>query len=206
MKKFFALVLVVLAALAVAALAEEAIVHQTVYEGLGMVEVDFLRDVQYRNLTVAVQDENGADYEVVLWETDEDDLAFRVVDIRPGLEYSYTISGVRTDNSGDFRALKGAFVVPENENTSIKKVEYDFDDDELEVEFHNRVNLEAVQVKLRDIGGTEYALQIRDFDRDGFEAYAPGLVRGAEYVLEVDGIGDGENMASAVFSFVAFDD
>lgn len=199
MKKYLALALALLALFTYTAFADEAIIQKTVYEGLGVIEVDFLRDVQYKDLKVSVQDETGNELELTIWECDDDDLSFRVKDLVPGGTYNYTVSGVRAGFSGEYATVAGSFSVPEQESTAVKKVEYDFDDCELDVEFFKRVDLSAVEVSIRDEEGRLYDAKIRELDRDGFEAYVPGLEWGASYVLEIGGLAEG----TTVFEFVA---
>lgn len=199
MRKYIAFALAALALFTYTAFADEVMIQKTVYEGLGVVEVEFLRDVQYKDLEVSVQDADGNELKLTVWDRDDDELSFRVKDIVPGMTYNYTISGVRAGFSGEYTAVTGSFSVPEQENVAIKKVDYDFDDRELDVEFYNRVDLSSVEVSIRDEEGKLYDVKIRELDRDGFEAYVPKLEWGASYVLEVGGLAEG----SAVFEFVA---
>ena len=204
MKKFFALVLALLALFTYTAIADEVLIEKTVYEGRGMVEVDFLRDVQYDQLEVTVQDKDGFIYDTAVFERDDDELGFRVSNLVPGTEYSFTISGVRSGFSGSYGTVSGGFTVPADETLAIKKVEYDRDDRELDVEFFGAVDLQGMEVRITDAAGTEYEAKVREFDRDGFEAYVPGLERGAAYTIEIFGL---EGSAEGIpFSFVAWDD
>ena len=76
MKKFFAIALALLAMLNITAFADEARIEKTVYEGMGVVDVDFVWDVQYSNLEITVQDQSGFDFDVTIWERDDDDIVF----------------------------------------------------------------------------------------------------------------------------------
>ena len=203
MKKSIAIALALLAVFAVAAIADEVMIFKTTYEGMGVVDVDFARNVTYRDPAIAVTDSNGFSYASVILERDDDDLAFRVENPAPGLEYSYTLSGVRMGKDGDFTSVTGSFLVPLNEETAIRKVEYDFEDRELEVEFFSRLDLSGMEVHLTDASGAEYELKVRELKGNGFEAYAPGLSRGESYTIQISGLKDG---ASASFDFKAWDD
>ena len=206
MKKIFAIVLVVMALLNVSVFADGAVIEKTEYEGMGVVEVDFAYDVQYDNLAVTVQDQNGLDYEVTIWERDDDDLLFKVTGILPDLEYTYAITGVRYGASGSFGAVSGTFSVPANEGTAIRQVEYDAEDREIEVEFFGRVNLRDAEAVITDYDGNEYEVKLREKEYDGFDARVSGLRRGERYTIKVTGTFDGETTETAIFNFVAWDD
>lgn len=205
MKKLTALVLALLTLFTYTAFADEVLIEKIVYEGNGRVDVDFVRDVRYDNPRITVQDAEGNGYEAVLREKDDDDLDFRVSNLVPGGEYSFTISGVRSGNSGSYGSVSGSFAVPEDETLAIKKVEYDREDRELDVEFFSRVNLQGIEVRITDAAGMEYEAKIRELDKDGFEAYVPGLAWGESYTIEVFGL-DASESGGIPFSFVAKDD
>lgn len=204
MKKTLALVLTLLALFTYTAIADEVLIEKTVYEGRGIVDVDFLRDVQYENLEVTVMDSMGNVCTLVIMERDDDDLSFRVSNLVPGGEYSYTVSGVRSGFSGAYGSVSGSFTVPQDETFAIKKVEYDREDKEIDVEFFGRVDLQGAEVRIYDAQGREYDAKLREYDWDGFEAYVPGLERGETYAIEVTGLG--ETVASVPFTFAAVDD
>ena len=204
MKKTLALVLALLALFTYTAFADEVLIEKTVYEGRGIVEVDFRRDVQYENLEVTVTDSEGNAYALTIRERDDDDLTFLVSNLVPGGEYSFVISGVRSGFSGAYGSVSGSFAVPLDETYAIKKVEYDREDRELDVEFFGRVNLQGAEVRILDQQGREYDAKLREYDGDGFEAYVPGLEWGETYSIEVSGLG--ESGAAVPFVFKAIDD
>ena len=78
MKKLLALTLVVLTLIsaAIPAMAASASIRKTEYEGSGKVEVDFKKDVQYKNAKVTVKDSSGKSYTAKITEKDEDDLKY----------------------------------------------------------------------------------------------------------------------------------
>jgi len=187
-----------------AALADPAVVRRTVYEGMGVVDVDFLWDVSYRDPQVTVTDSDGLRCAVRIMERDEDDLSFRLENAVPVIHYSYTISGVRSGFSGDYAEFTGSFVVPEKQGLEIKKVDYDLDDDELDVEFRGSVNLQDARISVSDAEGNSYDLTLRELEGDGFEAYVPGLQRGERYTVTV--VLGGEDGGSTGAEFIAWDD
>jgi len=204
MKKTLAILLALLALFTYTAFADEVLIEKTVYEGNGVVDVDFFRDVRYENPEITVLDANGAACDVTVLEWDEDDIDFRVNNLVPGGVYTYTISGVRSGIGGSFGSVSGSFTVPEDESHAIKKVEYDREDREIDVEFFGPVNLQGASLTITDAAGRTYEAKVREVERDGFEAYVPGLEWGASYTIEVTGL-DG-NAAGIPFTFVAFDD
>ncbi len=87
MKKIVSLVIAAMMVLLVGAsfaLAEAAQIQRVKYEGNGLVDVEFLRDVGYDNLTITVSDSLGNAYTTTIVERDDDDLTFRVDQSPPG--------------------------------------------------------------------------------------------------------------------------
>ena len=206
MKKYFAAALALVSLFSFSAFANEAQIEKTVYEGMGVVDVDFVWDVQFSNLQVTVQDQDGFSYDVTIRERDDDDLVFQVQNIVPNQEYTYTVTGVRSGFGGDYGSVTGSFFVPSNEAPAVKSVEYDAEDREIDVEFFTRVSFENAALKVFDLNGKEYEATVREVDGDGFEAYVPGLKRGESYTLQVEGVSDGEKTGTAEFTFTAWDD
>lgn len=189
-KKLLALALIVVTVLtaAIPAFAAAAAIKKTEYEDSGYVEVDFKRDVQYKNLKVSVKDSTGKSYSVSIKEKDEDDLTFRVNGIKSGMGYTYTIFGVRAGRSGSYGKVSGKFSVPAAQVLSIKKVEYDFDDRELEIDFNGRVQYKSVKVVVKDSTGKTYTTRILEKDKDSIEARVRGLKWGETYTVTVSGV------------------
>lgn len=71
-KKLLALVISVMTIMAttVPALAATPTIEKTEYEGAGYVEVDFTRNVQYKNAKVSVKDSSGKSYKATIKERD----------------------------------------------------------------------------------------------------------------------------------------
>lgn len=87
-KKLLALVIAVItiASTTVPALAATPVIEETEYEGSGYVEVDFKRNVQYKNAKVYVKDSSGKSYKASIKKRDSDDLTFYVKSIKAGQE------------------------------------------------------------------------------------------------------------------------
>jgi len=64
------------------------------------------------------------------------------------------------------------------------------------------MDLQAMEVRVRDGEGRLYDAQVREYDHDSFEAYVPRLEWGQSYILEVSGLAEG----ASVFEFIAVDD
>lgn len=171
-----------------AALADAAVVKKVKYEGRGYVEVDFRGDVQYSDPSVVVTDASGRNYDVSIYELDEDDLTFNVANIAEGMDYSFSVNGVRSGYSGEFGSVTDSFSVPAAGELVIKEVDYDADDRELEVEFNGRVNYGELKVEVTDEAGASYEVRLREKDGDSVEVYVEGLSRGGEYTVTVSGV------------------
>lgn len=207
MKKVIALLLAVMVlTLTASALAETPVVEKVEYEGNGFVEVDFLRDVEYQNLTVTVKDFLGAEYAVTIFERDDDDLAFRAEGLQPGETYEVTIAGVRSGRSGEYETISQQISVPEAGVPAIKSVEYE--DGELEIDFVEAVSFQDVQLEVTDLNGTVYESKITETDRDSLEARVSGLVWGETYLVNVRGVSVRglDSYMTAAMEFIARDD
>lgn len=194
-----------LLALAVPVLAETPVIKKVEYEGRGYVDVDFRGKVEYSNVSVEVTDANGKAYEATIYELDNDDITFNVANIAEGMDYSFTVSGVRSGFSGEYEAVSDGFRVPAPGETGIKEVDYDDDDRELEVEFTARVRFENPDVIVEDAAGRLYETRIIEQDKNSIEVRVDGLTRGESYTVTVSGVGpaDGETTASVSAEFTA---
>ena len=190
MRKLIALALVVLCMIsaAIPAMAASASIRKTEYEGSGKVEVDFKKDVQYKNAKVTVKDSSGKSYTAKITEKDEDDLTFKVTSIKTGKTYSYTISGVRSGGSGSYGKVTGSFKVPAAKKLSIKELEYDRGDKELGIEFSGTVQYSNAKVTVKDSAGKSYTAKILEKDSDEMEVRVSGLKKGTKYTVKVSGV------------------
>lgn len=173
---------------AIPAFAATPAIQRTEYEGNGVVEVDFRRDVQYRNAKVLVKDSSGKFYTAKITDRDSGDMTFRVSDIDPGKTYAYQISGVRSGGSGSYVKVTGKFTAPKVSALSIIDADCDASDRELDLEFNGRVQYKNAKVKVRDRGGKFYTARIVDKDSDSMEIYVKGLKRGTKYAVQVSGV------------------
>jgi len=207
MKVLMAIVLA--AALMVAAayptFAETPVIKKVEYEGYGRVDVEFVRNVEYRNAEITVSDDEGNSYVPTIWEMDDDDLSFAVENLAEGKAYSFTISGVRSGFSGEFEAVSGSFSVPEAGALAIKSFDYDADDGELEIKFHTRVEFNNPVVEITDATGRSYTAKVRELDRKSIELRVSGLEYGKEYTANISGVypEDGVGLGSISSSFTA---
>lgn len=190
MKKLITLVLVLtcLVSAAIPAMAATAAIKKTEYEGSGYVEVDFKKDVQYKSVKVTVKDSDGKSYTAKISEKDEDDLTFKVSNIKAGKTYNYTISGVRAGGSGSYGKVSGSFKVPAAKKLSIKELEYDRGDKEMEIEFSGKVEYSSAKVTVKDSSGKSYTAKIIEKENDGMEVRVSGLKKGSKYTVKVSGV------------------
>lgn len=190
MKKFVSavLALVMMLSIAVPAMAATPSIKKTEYEGSGYVEVDFKKNVQYKKAKVSVKDSDGKTYKASIKEKDKDDLTFKVSSIAAGKTYAYTISGIRAGKSGSYVSVSGTFKVPAAKTVSIKELDFDYDDKELEIEFSGKVQYKNLKVKVKDANGKSYTVKIREKDSNSIEVRISGLKKNKKYAVNVSGV------------------
>ncbi len=184
-------------------------VQNTTYEGFGYVEVDFLQDVNYENPTVTVTDANGVAIAATIVQLDDDDMTFQISDYAADATYNYTVSGVRVGRSGEYTSVTGTFIVPLEGAAVIKKVEYDRDDRDVDIEFAALVQYEAPAVQIVTADGTTINATITDWDEDSIEARLDSALDiGTEYMVTVTGVRSAQDAeyGSASLTFTAYDD
>lgn len=180
------------------ALAASASIKKTEYEGAGRVEIDFRKDVQYKNLKLTVKDSSGKTYAAKVLEKDEDDLTFQVQNVQPGKKYSYTLSGVRAGRSGKYGKVSGKFSVPAAKPAlalKVKKAAYDAGDRELELDFNQKVSYKNLKVKVIDASGKACAVRAIDRDDDGLSFKISNVAPGKTYTYTLTGIRAGKSGA-----------
>jgi len=189
-RRLIAILLAVLlmASCAVPALAAAPKVKSVDYEGKGVVEVEFnSENVRYKNAKVVVKNSAGKRMTVTILEKDKDDISFKVKGLEPGAQYRFTISGVRKGTSGSYGKVTGSFWVP-SEKPEFKKVEYDAEDRELEVEFATRVQFKNLKVVVKDENGKKLTVSKVKTGRDDVEMKVKGIKVGETYTVIVSGV------------------
>ena len=111
-----------------------------------------------------------------------------VANIAEGMDYSFSVNGVRSGYSGEYGSVTDSFYVPGAGELVIREVDYDADDRELEVEFNGRVSYGELKVEVTDESGASYEVRLREKDGDSVEVYVEGLNRGGEYTVTVSGV------------------
>ena len=204
MKKIFALLLIALLVASVPVFAAQDDSIRVEYDGYGRVEVDFRKNVRYSDAKVEVKDPSGAVLPALIMDLDEDDLDFVVENLVPGETYSFSFTGVSYRASGE-TVPGGSFRVPGEGEVTIKKIDYDRDDRELEIEFVGRVEYADLIVTIEDANGKAYDANVCEKDRDSVELRVNGLERGTEYTVTVSGVRlpDSANTVSVTESFIA---
>lgn len=177
----------------VAAVAEgfNSDIKRSEYEGNGVVEVDFIRDVRYDNPQLTVTDSTGVSVPAVIINTDDDDIKFRIENPVPGETYDYNFSGISSRRGGEAIAAGGSVRVPLEGEVVIRKVQYDRDG-EIEIDFSGTVQYGDVKAAVSSLLGGEFEVVITEKDRDSIEGYVKGLEYGGIYTLTVTGVGTTE--------------
>ena len=177
----------------VAAVAEgfNSDIKRSEYEGNGVVEVDFIRDVRYDNPQLTVTDSTGVSVPAVIINTDDDDIKFRIENPVPGETYDYAFTGLTARRSGEEMKISGSVRVPLEGEVVIRKVQYDRDG-EIEIDFSGTVQYGDVKAAVSSLLGGEFEVVITEKDRDSIEGYVKGLEYGGIYTLTVSGVGTTE--------------
>ena len=188
MKRFVTavLALVLLLCMSVPVMAASPEVVKAEYEGRGYVEVEFKTRVQYKNVSVTVKDPSGNALTVKITDKDDDDITFRVKDLKPATKYSFSISGIRKGRSGSYGTVTGTFKTPKTE-LSVRKAEYDRKDGELDLDFYGLVQYKKPKAVIKDAEGRTYSCKISELDRSEMEIIVKGLEPG-KYTVTISGI------------------
>lgn len=139
-------------------------VEEVKYLGKGKVEVEFYRDVAYKNAKVTVKDTSGKSYDASIYKKDDDELRFKVKDYKAGKTYKFTISGVKKIGAASYGKASGTF--------KIKKASSGITAAEAQAIALKDAGLTASQVwgleveKDRDDGVTKYEIS---FEANGYE-------------------------------------
>lgn len=202
MKKMIAVILTIMVFATAAAYA--AINVRAEYEGFGLMEVDFSRDVRWQDPQIAVTDAFGGSYTAELVKLDDDDIKFRVGNIIEDQVYNISISGIQGEETVNCEVYAASL-----KSNMIREVDYDADDRELDIEFAGKVSYDAnCTVTVTDAAGKQYNCTIIEKDRDSIEVWADGLTRGKTYTVTVSGVIAADSGAAETYSreFVARDD
>ena len=203
-KKFAAIAAAILlsAVLLVAAVAEGLAgdIKRSVYEGNGVVEVDFIRDVRYDDPRLSVTDSTGVSVAADIINTDDDDIKFRIENAVPGETYAYTFTGISARRGGEAIEAQGSIRVPAEGEVAIRKIEYDRDG-EIEIDFSGTADLKNAAVTITSALGAEFEVKIAETERNSIEGFVKGLEYGGIYTLTVSGIGSSDLSAE----FIAVD-
>lgn len=191
-KKILAMVLILatLLSLVTAAMAAAPKVKEVSVDRNGKVEVEFTQKVSFKNAKVTVKDSNGKKCSVKIIELDSNDIEFRVSGMKAGKKYRFTVSGVRVGKKGSYGKVSGSFKTPTEESSalSIKKVEYDAKDKELDVKFNKKVTYSGLKVVVKDSKGTALVTRVTDKGDDDVELKVKSMVKGRKYTVTVSGV------------------
>lgn len=168
--------------------ATKASIQKTTYDGNGIVEIDFSRDVQYKNPKVTVKDSSGRTYKTSIRDKDEDDLEFSIKGFAKGKTYSYTISGIKGCGDSKYGNMSGKVSIPgASAKACIAKAKYD-KNGIIEIDFKTKVEYENAKIVVRDSKGKAYTASILDKDEDDLEFKIKNYKAGAAYTYTISGI------------------
>ena len=116
-----ALALSLICTLPLPALAAPPRLEEVEYRGNGIVEVEFLKKVSYKDAKVTVTGDDGKICRVSVTAKDKDDLTFKIRDYQEGASYTFTISGVRRKGTKKYGSVSGTVTIPAPPKTVSKK-------------------------------------------------------------------------------------
>lgn len=153
----------------------------------GRIEVEFHRDVRYKNATVSLKDAGGNSVPARITKKDDDELTFKPDALIEGMRYTFTLSGIRARGDSAYTSVTGSFVAPTISKPSIKSVEYE-GRGRFEVDFYARVQYKRAKVTVVDESGKSYKARITEKDRDDMTVRVTGLKPGGRYAFTISGI------------------
>ena len=93
------------------------------YKGGGKVEVEFHGKVNWKNTTVTVKDSTGKSYATKIVKQDNDDITFLIKNYKPGMKYTFKISGAKARGTTGYGTVKGSVKIPaEKKAATVKTV------------------------------------------------------------------------------------
>jgi len=176
-------------------------IKRTEYEGNGVVEVDFIVDVRYQDLRLAVSDSAGNAVVAEIINVDDDDIKFRIENPVPGETYDFSFSGIRTRRMKEEINASGSVRIPLEGEVTVRRVEYD-NDGEIEISFFGAADLSNAAATVTSALGESYEVVITERERDGVEGRVKGLEYGGIYTLTVSGVGANGDLTA---EFIAVD-
>ena len=202
------LVLIISAALLAAVMLVAAVaeglngdIKRSEYQGNGVVEVDFIRDLRYNDMQLSVTDALGNAVSAQVVNTDDDDIKFRIENPVPGETYTFNFTGLTARRGGEAIEAQGSIRIPAEGEVAIRKVEYDRDG-EIEVSFNTAVDYQDVKATVSSLMGGDFEVVITERERNGFEGYVRGLEYGGIYTLTVSGVSASGDVSA---EFIAVD-
>lgn len=183
-------------------------IEEVDYEGNGRVDVDFYGKVKYKNVKVTVKDTAGKKYTAKVTAKDNDELDFKVSNIKAGKKYKFTISGIKKSSAKKYTSVKGSFKVPGVKKIVVQDIEYDAEGREVSFEFRNHVQWKNAGVSIKDANGKGYAVRIVEKDNDELDVKTTGLTEGETYTYKIKGIkAEGASAYTTITgTFTAYDD
>ena len=84
--------------------------------------------------------------------------------------------------------MSGKFTVPAKNKVTIKSLDYDREDRELEIDFASKVLYKSAKVTVKDSAGKSYTVKILKKKKDSIEVRVSGLKRKKSYTVKVSGV------------------
>lgn len=193
----------------------------TVEDSSGEVDVEFASKVIWKknSKVVSVKDNKGKSYKGYLTDRDDDECEVFIENMKSGRTYKIKISGIKARGSASFQTITITAKVPaHSQNLSVKKVEYEEDDEDGRMEWtvnfdfnKNVIHTDDSYIMIRDAAGKTYSSEnsFVKWEEDECEVYlSEALTNGQQYTYEIVNVKavQGKQFITLNGSFTAYDD
>lgn len=162
------------------------------------VELKFTGRVKWqKSPEVTVSDETGASYSAELLDKDSDECDLYVEDLVEGHTYTIIIDGIKARNAASYGKAIFTFTIPAPHTDSavpssiqIEELEYDEEDNELEIEFKSRVRFSKdAEISITDRNGRLIDAELIEYGKDDCSIdINENLEAGETYYYSISGI------------------
>lgn len=162
------------------------------YKSKGVVEVDFVGNVKYKNVKITAKDNKGKKYSVSVVNRDKDDIKFKIKKFKKNRTYTFNIKGVKKWKADKYRTIKGKVRIPaEKKVNPAPNQDQSQNQDRNQNKDQNLIGLEKARaIALEDAGmnaaDVTFVQAKEDYD-DGRLVYEVDFCgNGAEYEYDID--------------------
>lgn len=176
---------------------KDIVIEEIEYDDDGLLELEFKTKLQWKkNAKVTVTDADGKKYTAKIRKKDSDECDIRISNIKPSnvdRTFTFIVSGVKSRYSNTYTTITGSFEVKKTITSNkisvkIDDVDYDEDDEELEISFKKDVRWKNAKIKITDTRNRSYEAEFIELDDDECTIYVEGLKPEQKYNFKITGI------------------